>query len=80
MEASVVDLRYHMKEVLQALDRNEEVKVLHRGTLKGTIVPAKTEKKRILVQDHPLFGSQCKSQKTVDDIMDELRGPRYRAV
>lgn len=80
MEASVVDLSYHMKDVLQALERNEEVKVLHRGKLKGTIVPATSEKKRMLVQEHPLFGCQPKSRKTVETIMDELRGPRYRDI
>ena len=80
MEASVVDLSYHMKDVLQALEWNEEVKVLHRGKLKGTIVPATSEKKCILVQEHPLFGCQPKSRKTVETIMDELRGPRYRDI
>jgi antitoxin (DNA-binding transcriptional repressor) of toxin-antitoxin stability system len=80
MEASVDDLRYHMKDVLQALGRNEEVKVLHRGTLIGAIVPAKSKRKGMLVQDHPLFGCQTKSRKTVEEIIDELREPSYRDI
>ena len=39
MEASIVDLRYKMNDVLKALDRKEEVTVLYRGTVKGKIIP-----------------------------------------
>ncbi len=34
MEASVVDLRYKMNNVLKALDGKEKVTTLYRGTLK----------------------------------------------
>ena len=37
MKATVVDLRYRMKEVLKALDRNEDVKILYHGKTKGVI-------------------------------------------
>ena len=40
MEASVVDLRYKMKDVLEALERRETVRILYHGKLKGTIIPA----------------------------------------
>ncbi len=42
MEATIVDLRYKMNDILKALNRNENVDVLYRGKLKGTIV-AKTK-------------------------------------
>ena len=45
MEASIVDLRYKMKEVLQSLDRNETVKIYYHGKLKGIIQPVKTKQK-----------------------------------
>lgn len=82
MEASIVDLRYKMKEVLQSLDRNETVKIYYRGILKGTIQPAKTKgeqrnKKR--VQDHAFFGMLTDESRNVDEIMNELRGDRYHA-
>lgn len=77
MKASIVDLRYRMKGVLRALDRNEEVTVLHRGTVKGTIVPAGSGR-HIRVKDHPLFSSATRSRKTVEQQMDELRGGRFR--
>ncbi len=39
MKASVLDLRYKMKDVLRAVDRGESVTVLHRGTVKARITP-----------------------------------------
>ena len=39
MKATIVDLRYRMKDVLRALDRREDVSILYHGKLKGTIRP-----------------------------------------
>lgn len=77
MEASVVDLRYRMKDVLQALDRNEEVTVLHRGKVKGTIVP-EGRKGTVSAKDHPLFGSAKEPADSLEEEMAELRGGRFR--
>jgi hypothetical protein len=44
-----------MKEVMKALDRNEDVSILCRGKLKGVIKPAKGKSKR-KVSEHPFFG------------------------
>ncbi|MEM9481088.1 MAG: type II toxin-antitoxin system Phd/YefM family antitoxin [Verrucomicrobiota bacterium] len=79
MEASIVDLRYKMKDVLQALERNEEVTVLHRGQVKGTIVPKNPDKPRSAAK-HPFFGSVSDEQMTVDEVMEDLRGGRNRAL
>lgn len=78
MKASIVDLRYHMKDVLKALDRNEQVTIVYRGKEKGTIVPCKSEQKRVKVQDTPLFGMYKDDERAVNDIMTKLRGGRYR--
>jgi antitoxin (DNA-binding transcriptional repressor) of toxin-antitoxin stability system len=78
MKASIVDLRYHMNEVLRALERNEEVGILSRGKLKGVIKPVNGEP-RMKVREHPFF-NMLKSSKTVQRQMDELRGGRYRAL
>ena len=76
MEASIVNLRYKMKEVLKALERREIVHVLYRGKIKGTIIP-KNQKVKISVKDHPLFGI-CKDEKiSVEEQMNILRGGRY---
>ncbi len=76
MEATVVDLRYHMNDVLKALERNESVSVLYRGKLKGVLRPAarvSTPK----VRAHAFFGSRSSSE-CVEKTMEKLRGGRYR--
>ena len=77
MKASIVDLRYKMKDVLKALEANETVSIYCHGKLKGTIIPAKPAK-RMRVQDHPFFGMNKNDKRPVSEIMKELRGGRYR--
>ena len=78
MKASVVDLRYRMKEVLKALDRNEDVSILCRGKLKGVIKAAK-EKSKLKVSEHPFF-NMYENGGSVEQEMDRLRGGRYRDI
>ena len=77
MKATVVDMRYRMKEVLQALDRRETVDILYHGKLKGTIFPPHSRSKRPM-REHPFFGMHKGDTRPVEDIMEELRGGRYR--
>ena len=76
MEATVVDLRYHMNDVLKALARNESVSVLYRGKVKGVIRPA-IRATCPKVSAHAFFGSR-KSAESVEQTMGRLRGGRYR--
>ena len=78
MEATVVDLRYRMKEVLKALERNEEVSILYHGKIKGTIRPAQNHN-YMRVRDHAFFGMDP-AERSVDEEMEELRGMRYRDI
>ena len=75
MEATVVDLRYHMNDVLKALERNEDVSVLYRGTVKG-VIRAAARSTSVKVRDHDFFGCRASSQ-SVDQIMGQMRGGRY---
>jgi antitoxin (DNA-binding transcriptional repressor) of toxin-antitoxin stability system len=75
MEASIVDLRYKMKDVLKALERNEAVTILYRGKQKGIIVPVRRSRPG-KVAEHPFFGMHAEKDKTVEEMMDELRGGR----
>lgn len=78
MKANIVDLRYKMRDVIKALDRNESVTVLYRGKVKGILTPV-SEKSKDDIKSHPFFGMSAKeSKKPVKEIMDELRGERYR--
>lgn len=79
MKANIVDLRYHMKKVLNALNRNEEVIVFYRGKEKARIVPIRKEKLRS-VKQHPLFGMHKDETRKVEDVMADLRGDRYRDI
>jgi hypothetical protein len=79
MEANIVDLRYRMKDVLKALSRNEKVRILYHGKVKGVIVPVE-QKGTGSVRDHPFFGMYGDDDRPVGDIMDKLRGDRYRDI
>lgn len=80
MKASIIDIRYKMKDILKALERKEEVKIMYYGKEKGIIIPTRrqTIKK---AKDHSFFGSLKgrKGVKTVDGLMHVLRGERYSA-
>jgi hypothetical protein len=78
MKATIVDLRYRMRDVLKALDRNEEVAVLRHGKLKGVLRPARTPTAR-RVRDHPFFGMRRRG-KSVEAVMNDLRGGRQRGL
>ncbi len=77
MKATVVDLRYKMKDVLKALDRNEKVTVLYRGKVKGVLLPA-AHKQNMKMSDHPFFGmlSQNADESVLDEV-NRLREFRY---
>lgn len=78
MEATIVDLRYRMNDVLKALERNEDVSVLCRGKVKGVIRPA-VRPTSAKVRDHGFFGCRASSQ-SVDRIMGQIRGGRCRDI
>jgi len=78
MKASVVDLRYRMKEILKAINRNEEVTILYHGKVKGVIKP-KISGSRRRISDHPSF-NMYHTKKGVNELMTDLRGNRYRSV
>jgi antitoxin (DNA-binding transcriptional repressor) of toxin-antitoxin stability system len=75
LKASIVDLRYKMKNVLKALDRGEKVKILYHGKVKGIIHPEtyRTNKK---VKDHAFFGMDRIRRMPVSEEMEDLRGSR----
>ena len=77
MNASVVDMRYKMSEVLDALARRERVNILYHGKVKGVIVPAEG-KSEAKASKHPFFGMASGEKKSVEQVMEKLRGGRYR--
>ncbi len=79
MQATILDLRYKMKNVLKALDKREKVKILYHGKVKGTIIPSQS-KLNIKIREHPFFGMKEKTTNSVNTILKELRKERYDAV
>ena len=83
MEASVLDLRRGMKNVLAALDRNEPVIILHRGKRKGTLYPERGSKISAASSTaHSAFGmwKDRDDMKDVDGVVRNLRKGRFHAV
>lgn len=76
MQATILDLRYHMKAILQALDRNEAVEILYHGKKKGTIIPVTNIQKKA-TKTHAYFGMTAATKKSVQKEIEKLRGDRY---
>ncbi len=82
MKASIVDLRYKMKDVLKALRRRERVEILYHGKTAGIIIPPDIDKAKSKdLRNHAFFGMHKDLGHSISDIkgeIDKLRGPRYR--
>jgi len=76
MEASILDLRRRMAEVLRALDRNESIKILYRGRLRATLIPAGSpNRKASPVASHAAFG-MWKDHDALRDVAAHVRSLR----
>ena len=74
MEASILDLRYKMNDVLKALERNETVKICYRGKLKGEIRPVKTAQSKVRkIEEQEFFGMNSEDKLSIEQQMQELR-------
>ncbi len=76
MDASILDLRYKMREVLKALSRREKVRILYHGKIRGEIVPPGNLEKNKTV-DHPIFGMLKSEKEDPVEIVNKLRSKRY---
>ena len=74
MNATIVDLRYRMKDVLRALERIEEVSILYHG--KG-VISAPVTQQGGKVSEHPFYNMHQEAE-SVDEQMEGLRGGRHR--
>ena len=80
MEASVLDLRKRMREVMMAIDRHETVTLTHRGKRRAVIVPwSKTKRTKVKTADLAAFG-MWGDRPEMDDpaaYVDDIRKPRF---
>jgi hypothetical protein len=76
VKASVVDLRYNMREVLSALKRREVVNVEYRNKRIAKIIPDGPDTETDLM-NHEFFGSAKDKQSSVYDVVRAMRKRRY---
>ena len=76
MQASVMDLRKRMREIISALERNESITLLYRGKKKGLISPYR-ETADLVVEEHAFFGAGQQNEVSVEEEMSRLRGRCY---
>ncbi len=83
MKATIVDLRYRMKEVLRAIDRGETVTVLYRGREKAELRPFPgpahgSDKDVAKTEEQPFFGMWSNRDDLADptSYLRNLREPR----
>ena len=84
MNATIVDLRYNMKNVLRAIDRGETVTVLYRGKERAKLTPITPAPSSGAprTKDQPLFGL-WKDREYIGDpasYLRQLRLPRRALV
>ena len=72
MKATIVDLRYRMKDVLQALDRGETVVVLYRGKERARITPVAEKKSSSSSRSHATFG-MWKDRADLENVPEYFR-------
>jgi antitoxin (DNA-binding transcriptional repressor) of toxin-antitoxin stability system len=75
MEASILDLRYRMKDVLRAIDRGEAVTVLYRGKPRAMLSPL-SKGKLPKISSLPGFG-MWKDRRDMKDPAGYVRKPRF---
>lgn len=70
MKATTMDLRRNMKDILRALDRNEEVTLYYRGKKKARIVPINGSEAvgetRRPIAEHPAVGMWADREDMAD--------------
>ena len=79
MEASVLDLRRKMKEIMAAIDRHEHIILTYRGCRRAVIVPLEDEKhNNTKVVDLPAFGMWANRDDMANpsDFVSHLRQQR----
>ena len=79
MEASVLDIRKKMRDVMSAIDRCERVTLTHRGRRRAIIIPfSEVKRSKVKVADLPAFGMWAERTDMTDPVayVDKIRKPR----
>jgi prevent-host-death family protein len=71
MKASARDIRYHLKSIMEAVERGEEVLITKRGTVKARIVPVETQGESDTTEN-PFIG-MWRDRKEMKDVRRYVR-------
>jgi prevent-host-death family protein len=77
MKATAKDLRFHSKELLETVNRGEEVVITFRGEPRAKLIPYTEEKGKVI--NNELFGiwKDKDDIQDVDEYVGEIRKGRY---
>ena len=77
MKATAKDLRFHSKELLESIERGEEVIITYRGKPHAKLIPIKNKKSDN--SGNNLFGiwKDYKETENVNDYVRSLRKGRF---
>ena len=79
MQATAKDLRFHSKELLESVERGEEVTITYRGKPHAKLIPIRKKKTIFDEEESQLFGiwKDNDSISNVNDYIRNLRKGRY---
>ena len=72
MKATAKDLRFHSKELLESVERGEDVVITYRGKPHAKLVPITRSKSK---QNNKLFGI-WKDNESVENVSEYIRNLR----
>lgn len=78
MKATAKDLRFHSKELLESVNRGEEVVITYRGKPWAKLIPFRKKEKKSLEEGNNLFGiwRNNKAVEKVDEYVRDMRKGR----
>ena len=75
MQATAKDLRFHSKELLESVERGEEVVITYRGKPHAKLIPIRKKKADPSDKQNQLFGI-WKDYSSISDVNDYVRSIR----
>lgn len=79
MQATAKDLRFHSKELLESVERGEEVVITYRGKPRAKLVPIRKEEAVFNTEENRFFGiwKDNDAVLNVNDYVRNLRKGRF---
>ena len=79
MQATAKDLRFHSKELLESVERGEEVVITYRGKPHAKLIPIRKRKTKFQDEESQLFGIWKDDESTlnVNEYVRNLRKGRF---